>query len=105
MINEVPELGNIHTSLNVLRLLTGTEWKGRVQLALTMVENPKPVLNMVPIKDATLMKKAEAFQKAAFELRAELHYAMNLRKDDEEFFIKVRWGSYEVICKKKKVED
>jgi hypothetical protein len=87
MQNEVPQLG--------------VEWHGRCQLAITMREEPKPVLACQPLRDATTIKAADALQKQNFELRMELHYAINLRKEGEDLTIKVCWGPYVVTSKKK----
>ena len=90
-------------NLNSIRF-SGTEWKGRVQLAVSMTLNTEPVVNMLPIKDSKQLSRAQSYQEVTYELRAELHYAMNLHKNDEEYYIKVRWGNTEVSTKKKKAD-
>jgi len=89
MQNEVPQLG--------------VEFHGRVQLAITMREEPKPILACQPLRDAATIKAAETVKKQLLELRMELHYAMNLRKDGEDLTIRVRWGPHEVTSKKNRV--
>ena len=100
MFNEIPSLGKFIVCSQAYPL--ATEWKGRVQLALSMKEELRPVLNFAPMTDA-VTKPAEVIKREVFELRAEIHYALNLRKNDEDYILRVRWGSAEVTTKKKTV--
>jgi len=68
-------------------------------LALTMREEPKSTLGAGPFREAVFTKTG----KEAFDMRAEVHYAMNLRKDGEDYTVKIKWGNFELSTKKKSV--
>lgn len=87
MQNETPELA--------------TEWKGRLELAITMRQEDKPIVGFGPLKDPAAIKTSENYRKETYDLRAEIHYAMNLPQDKEDYMIRIRWGPVEVTTKKR----
>lgn len=62
-----------------------------------MREEPKATLGAGPFREAVFTKTG----KEAFDMRAEVHYAMNLRKDGEDYTVKIKWGNFELSTKKK----
>jgi len=85
-MNEIPDLG--------------TEWKGRIQVALYMEPNKKPIAKVRPIKEKKVLESAtdELFR---YEMRTDMHWVENL-PEDKEYYIKIRWTNIEVTTTKKK---
>jgi len=86
MMNNIPE--------------TATMWKGRVQLSMYLEECANPILGTFPIKDAKSVDNASKVKREKYDLRADIHYAMNLPKNDEKYSIRIRWGKIELSSKK-----
>lgn len=68
-----------------------------------MEESPQPILGMFPIKDTKLVETASKIRREKFELRTDIHYALNLPKNDVKYHVKVKWGKSEVATSKKNV--
>ena len=81
----------------------GTEWKGRLQLAISMTENEKACLTTGSIRDGNIVRVADAGKKEALQIFVEVHYALNLPKNEKDYCIRVRWGPEEVKTKKREV--
>ncbi len=86
IMNEIPELGS--------------EWKGRIQVALFMEPNKKPLAKVNPIKDKQILENSQE-ELFRYELRVDLHWIENL-PEDREYYIKVRWAASEAVTTKKK---
>ena len=98
MMNNVPAIGIIFFSLNTEQL--ASSWKGRIQLALTLEENPQPIVGTFPIKDPKIVEGANKGRRDKFDLRAEIHYALNLPKNDNKYHLRIRWGKLELATNK-----
>ncbi|KAM3144321.1 hypothetical protein pb186bvf_003485 [Paramecium bursaria] len=83
----------------------GTCYSGRLQLAIEVVENPRPQLKKEKINDKELLTNLKLNQTLSWECHCDAFYVINCPKEDEDYSLKMCWGEYEVQTNKEEARN